>query len=171
MTVLRSHTDGATRSEALWSTCGNYRYRLTRRWDDGPELLYIMLNPSKATEAQNDPTIERCQRRATALGYAAFTACNLFALCATDPKDLKAHPAPIGAETDAELLRAAHQADEILCAWGVHGTHLNRHMAAASLLAEFPLTALGQTKEGHPRHPLYISYADKPAPWHPPSPL
>jgi hypothetical protein len=34
--------------------------------------LFIMLNPSTATEVQNDPTVERCERRARALGFGAF---------------------------------------------------------------------------------------------------
>lgn len=169
MTVLRTHEADGIVSEALWSHCSTYRYRLTRRWAAGPELLYIMLNPSKATEAQNDPTIERCQRRATALGYGAFTACNLFALCATDPKELKAHKEPIGPHTDAELLDAAARANAILCAWGVHGTHQNRHQTVANLLNASTLLCLGTTKEGHPRHPLYVSYSTKPSRWSSPS--
>jgi hypothetical protein len=32
-------------------------------WDgDGKRALFIMLNPSTATEVQNDPTVERCER-------------------------------------------------------------------------------------------------------------
>ena len=165
MTILRQHTADGITSEALWSPCSTYRYRLSRRWSAGPELLYIMLNPSKATEAENDPTIERCQRRATALGYGAFTACNLFAFCATDPRDLKSHPAPIGDQNDAELLAAAQTADTILCAWGVHGTHMNRHRDVEVLLSNRILHSLGQTKHGHPRHPLYVSYQTKPERW------
>ncbi|MCB2110163.1 MAG: DUF1643 domain-containing protein, partial [Rhodobacteraceae bacterium] len=45
---------------ALYSRCGAYRYLLSRRWGPGGMLLYVLLNPSTATEAANDPTIERC---------------------------------------------------------------------------------------------------------------
>lgn len=35
-----------TRS-AVISPCGRYRYRLDRRWADGPSIAWIMLNPSE----------------------------------------------------------------------------------------------------------------------------
>jgi len=31
---------------ALFSPCRTFRYRLGRRWSDGPVLAFIMLNPS-----------------------------------------------------------------------------------------------------------------------------
>ncbi|MEY3307813.1 MAG: hypothetical protein RLZZ413_1851, partial [Pseudomonadota bacterium] len=40
---------------------------------------------STATEFQNDPTVERCERRARALGFGAFRVTNIFAFRATDP--------------------------------------------------------------------------------------
>ena len=65
--ITRHHQDDRASSTAVYSDCERYRYALTRTWDQsGPKLLYIMLNPSKATEVQNDPTIERCERRASA---------------------------------------------------------------------------------------------------------
>ena len=167
--IERHHEADGIRSSALWSVCGAYRYRLSRRWAEGPQLLYIMLNPSRATEAQNDPTIERCQRRATALGYGAFTACNLFSLCATDPRDLKAHTYPDTPDHDQVLRAAAGEADTILCAWGVHGTHRNRANEVAALLHGLPLFCLGTTQAGHPRHPLYVPYATRPTRWQIPS--
>lgn len=167
--IERHHAADGIRSSALWSDCGQYRYRLSRRWAGGPMLLYIMLNPSRATEAQNDPTIERCQRRATALGYGAFTACNLFPLCATDPRDLKAHAHPDTPDHDRILRHAADEADTILCAWGVHGTHRNRAAEVAALLDGLPLFCLGTTQAGDPRHPLYVPYATRPTPWHRPA--
>lgn len=161
----RTHTAEGVESAALWSACGTHRLSLSRRWSEGPELLYIMLNPSKATEADNDPTIERCQRRATALGFGAFTAANLFTFCATDPRDLKAHDAPIAAETDAALSEAVDRANMTLAAWGVHGSYRNRDLDVLQLLGGQPLHVLGLTKHGLPRHPLYVAYAAQPVLW------
>ena len=163
--IRRDHQAGNVTSHALWSDCGGYRYGLCRRWADGPELNYVMLNPSKATEAHNDATIERCQRRATALGFGAFSATNLFAYCATDPRDLKAAAEPVGPENDVILAETAGRADMVLCAWGVHGAHLGRADEVAKLLAGRPLHVLGLSKAGHPRHPLYVPYAAKPLLW------
>ena len=77
--IRETHQAGSTRSEAIWSPCRTYRYALTRRWDDGPGLGIVMLNPSTADAFRNDPTVERCERRARALGYGAFQVVNLFA--------------------------------------------------------------------------------------------
>lgn len=160
--IIRQHEEAGTVSTALYSPCETYRYALTRQWDQsGKRLLFIMLNPSKATELKNDPTIERCERRARALGFGAFRACNLFAFRATDPRDLKRAKDPIGPGNLSQLMQAARWADVILCAWGTHGAHMGLGPAIATLLrAEgFPLHHLGLSKDGHPKHPLYIGYA------------
>lgn len=155
-------------SSAIYSDCETYRYALTRVWDDArPRVLFIMLNPSKATEQQNDPTIERCERRARALGFGGFRAVNIFALRETDPKKMRAHPAPTGPDNDAIVAESCDWADVILAAWGAHGDHLNRGFEMRDVLAGLskPMHTLGLTKAGHPRHPLYISYAQQPEPW------
>lgn len=166
--ILRQHEEDGTLSTALYSPCETYRYALTRIWDqESKKLLFIMLNPSKATELKNDPTIERCERRARALGFGAFRACNLFAFRATDPRDLKKAKDPIGPDNLAQLMDAAHWADVILCAWGTHGAHMGMGPALANLLrAEgHKLHHLGLSKEGHPKHPLYIGYHTNPCAW------
>lgn len=157
-----------TVSDAVYSECGTYRYSLTRIWNQGGRrLLYIMLNPSTATEAQNDPTIARCESRARALGYGSFRACNLFALRETDPWAMRRHAAPEGPDNRTALLDAAAWADDILCAWGIHGTHLDQGPAIRQMLtgAGHTLMMLGLTKESHPRHPLYLRNDLTPKPW------
>lgn len=166
--IVRRHDDGDRASEAVYSACERYRYSLTRVWDaTGARLLYIMLNPSKATELANDPTIERCERRARGLGYGAFRVCNLFALRETDPALLRRAKRPVGPENEAQLRDAFDWADDILCAWGVHGVHREQDRRCAALLSGCgkPVLVLGLTKDGHPRHPLYIPYSAKPATW------
>jgi len=128
-----------------------------------------MLNPSKATEVDNDPTVGRCEARAKALGFGAFQVTNLFALRETDPHRMRKHPAPEGPEADKAILDSAAWADTVIAAWGVHGVHRQRDSAVAQLLhtANRPLFCLGETKAGHPRHPLYLPYSAQPRPWHP----
>jgi len=173
--IERHHQTGGVTSSALYSECERYRYALTREWDAaGPRLLYVMLNPSKATEAQNDPTIERCERRARALGFGAFRATNLFAWRETDPARLRRAKAPVGRANDEILLSSLTQwlrsgDDMALCSWGVHGTWRDRARQVARLMTVSgrPLSCLGTTKDGHPRHPLYVAYATAPVPWDP----
>ncbi len=166
--ITRHHRKGDAASTAVYSDCERYRYLLTRVWNDaGRRALFIMLNPSTATEVQNDPTVERCERRARALGFGAFRVTNIFAWRDTDPKALLRAVEPVGEANDKTILDSTGWADQIICAWGAHGAHLDRGAAVAAMLrgTDLPLFHLGLTKAGHPKHPLYIGYAVKPEPW------
>ena len=156
------------RSTAEYSHCETYRYALTRTWDENAsKLSFVMLNPSTADELRNDPTVERCERRARKLSFGAFRVVNIFAFRATSPKDLKKAKDPDGPLNDAALKIAIEWSDQILAAWGAHGDHRDQGMRIADLLhgASVPLFHLGLTKQGHPRHPLYVSYNQGPVPW------
>ena len=166
--VVRDHQKGDAASSAVYSPCEHYRYLLTRVWDpDGPKALFVMLNPSTATEMQNDPTVERCERRARTLGYGAFRVTNIFAWRATDPWAMRAVADPVGPLNDAALMASAGWADLVLCAWGTHGAHLGRGARVAALLrgSGKPLHHLGLSQQGHPKHPLYIGYERQPEIW------
>lgn len=167
--ITRSHTKGDAPSTAVYSDCERYRYSLTRVWDTGAlKVMFIMLNPSTATEVQNDPTVERCERRARHLGYGGFRVTNIFAWRATDPRDMRAAEDPVGPKNDAVLGEGTHWADHVIAAWGVHGAHLDRGPQVARMLmaGAVPLFHLGLSKAGHPRHPLYLAYAQQPQQWH-----
>ncbi len=167
-TITKLHSEGGVESEAVYSPCERYRYSLTRVWNPTADrILFVMLNPSKATELANDATVERCERRARRLGYGAMRVCNIFAWRETHPDRLKKALHPVGPLNGAVLAQAAEWADRILCAWGAHGDHRGQGSRVAGLLARgnAPLLALGQTKSGHPRHPLYIGYDTSPVPW------
>lgn len=165
--ISRQFTKGDAVSEAVYSDCERFRYLLTRVWGPGRKALFVMLNPSTATEEQNDPTVERCERRARALGYGAFRVTNIFAYRATDPRVMRSVDDPVGPGNDAAILASAAWADSILCAWGNHGLHLGRGAQVADLLraSGAPLFHLGLTGQNQPRHPLYVGYDQKPLPW------
>jgi hypothetical protein len=166
--ITRVAQKGDAPSVAVYSDCERYRYLLTRTWDEGGrKALFIMLNPSTATEVQNDPTVERCERRARALGFGAFRVTNIFAFRATDPKVMRAQADPVGPENDAAILQSLPWADQIICAWGSHGAHLARGAAVTALLRDTsrPLWHLGLTLAGAPKHPLYIGYDVQPVLW------
>jgi hypothetical protein len=48
----------------------------------------------------------------------------------------------------------------VVCAWGTHGSFMEQDQAVLGWIEGLcePM-ALGITKEGHPRHPLYVSYS------------
>lgn len=166
--IERTHVKGDADSTAIYSPCESYRYLLTRVWNPtGARALFVMLNPSTATELQNDPTVERCERRARALGFGAFRVANIFAYRATDPRVMRAALDPVGPENDRMIAQSAPWADRIICAWGSHGAHMARGAQVEALLRATgcPLFHLGLTRHGHPKHPLYIAYAKQPEPW------
>ncbi len=165
--ITRTHQKGDAASVAIYSPCERYRYALTRIWGNGPRVLFVMLNPSTATEVQNDPTVERCERRARALGYGGFRVCNIFAWRDTDPRAMRAAADPVGPANDAAIRNGALWADAIVCAWGTHGAHLDRGRQVETLLRATgrTLTHLGLSKDGHPKHPLYIAYSQQPETW------
>lgn len=166
--ITRTHLKDDAASTAIYSDCERYRYALTRIWDDAEgKVAFVMLNPSTATEIQNDPTVERCERRARALGFGAFRVCNIFAWRDTDPRQMRKAAEPIGSENNQAITEACIWADRIICAWGTHGEHLGRGPQVETLMRATgrPLHHLGLSKAGHPKHPLYISYAQQPELW------
>ena len=166
--ITRHFLKNDAESTAVYSDCETYRYALTRVWDPAAgKLTFIMLNPSKATEVQNDPTIERCERRARALGFGGFRAVNIFALRETDPHKMRRHTTPEGPANAGFITEACDWADMVIAAWGAHGAHLDQGQRIRDLLAATgrEIYSFGQTKAGHPRHPLYIAYATRPTVW------
>lgn len=157
------HKSGATFSE-----CGKYRYRLWRKWDATmPTLTFVMLNPSTADDVKNDATIERCQRRAEATGFGCLQVVNIFALRSTDPKALVLSDDPIGPDNNRHIVEAIHAHGVVICAWGGHGTLMNRGLSVIRLIRQNDVLPhyLVLNKDGTPKHPLYISYDVKPQPW------
>ena len=166
--ITRTHQKGDAHSTAIYSDCEKYRYSLTRIWQpEGKKVFFVMLNPSTATEVQNDPTVERCERRARTLGFGSFRVANIFAWRDTDPRKMRAAVDPVGPANDATIAQGCVWADQTICAWGTHGEHLNRGAQVEILMrgTNQPLYQLGISKAGHPKHPLYIAYAVQPELW------
>ncbi len=155
-------------SRAIFSDCFNFRYSITRTWNyQGSKLLYILLNPSKATEEITDPTLIRCQNRAMLLGYKQFRVCNLFAFRSTNPDLLKITPDIIGLHNDKILLESIAWADNIICSWGNLGIIQSRNLKVKNFLQKSgkPIYHLGLTKKHQPKHLLYISFDVHPCIW------
>lgn len=116
-------TVGTRESWATLSACGKYRYALGRAWDplerewdvryelgrsdweeNRPVFSIVMLNPSTADHAVDDPTIRKCIHFAKQEGCGALLVRNLFAWRATDPKELRGVADPAGPRNE-EVLR------------------------------------------------------------------
>ena len=157
-----------TSKGAIISACETYRYRLWREWprklgEKGQPgtCVFVMLNPSTADGERDDPTIQRCVGFAQRFGYGRLEVVNLFAYRATSPKALLAlnhDDDPVGWENQQHIEKTVSSARAIICAWGAHGSHLGQDETTLGWITHWgvPIFALGLTKDGHPRHPLYL---------------
>ena len=141
---------------AQFSDCRKYRYALWRTWGEDSHVMFIGLNPSTADETQDDPTIRRCIGYAKDWGFGGIYMLNIFAYRTTNPKILRLVEDPIGREND-EYLKMYHAKEGLnIACWGIWGSHLNRGQRVIDLLGREYLSCFGLTKEGHPKHPLYL---------------
>lgn len=159
----------AMRTDATFSEDRTYRYLLSRVWDDTlPMLGFGMLNPSDGNEDKNDPTLTRCISFATDWGYGGFLVGNLFAAVSSNPARLTQMQDPIGPDNDHYLFDVL-AALPIVIAWGASVPHYWRHRPAAVVerlrQSGAELYHLGLTKDGHPRHPLYLRGDTQPTRW------
>jgi hypothetical protein len=153
---------------AEFSVCRRWRTLLWRRWDEaGPIANFLMLNPSTADERVLDPTCARARDYAERWGYGTLLVTNVFAWRATDPGAMRAAADPVGAGNDAAILGAAGRARLVVCAWGNHGTHLDRAARVTRLLrqAGMALHVLRLNAGGEPAHPLYLPGRLRPRRW------
>ncbi|WP_459872090.1 DUF1643 domain-containing protein [Endothiovibrio diazotrophicus] len=152
---------------ADFSDCGCYRYRLWRTWDAAPPAVFVMLNPSTADALTDDPTIRRCRRYALEWGYGGLVVVNLFAWMATDPTEMLSAADPVGPCNDDHIISSVKDSGVVLCAWGNHGSHMDRAAKVHALIksAGVDPMVLRLTKLHQPAHPLYLPSNLVPAQW------
>lgn len=143
---------------AIISRCGRYRYFLRRDLNAsltnvGRTALWVMLNPSTADATDDDPTIRRCIGFTRAFDCDRLLVVNLYALRATDPRQLWEVDDPVGPRNDTHIREAASAASLTICAWGA-GAKPDRVAQVLPLLRD--PRCLGTTADGSPRHPLYL---------------
>lgn len=156
---MKSGQPDTIRRCAQFDATGQYRYQLTRHWDDTrPGLAFIMLNPSYADHQQDDPTLRRCTRLAQQWQYGSLIVVNLFAYCTASPPVLKTVDEPIGKENNRFILQGCQTAEHILLAWGNWGSLHDRDRTVLKLVAPYRdrLYCLAINRTGQPRHPLYV---------------
>jgi hypothetical protein len=157
---------------ALISQCGQYRYRLSRRWNKSlPSCLFIMLNPSTADAELDDPTIRRCIAFARSWGYGKLYVGNLFAMRTSKPATMKKAADPVGPDNCHHLQRMARKVTRsggvCVAAWGSHGTHMGQDRIVIRWFETIgvKLHFLKLTIKKAPRHPLYLKGDLTPQEW------
>lgn len=158
------HVDRGTRSASL-STCGRYRYALERSTGTaGPSVAWVMLNPSTADADLDDPTIRKVVGFSRLHCFGVALVVNLWAFRATDPRDLRRALAA-GEDVEGPWNRQAVEeafsiSDVVVCAWGAQPWARAQASRVLGWLGHTrPLVSLGTSKDGSPRHPLMVPYA------------
>lgn len=143
---------------AVISDCGTWRYRLGRRWADGPTLCWVMLNPSTADALEDDPTIRRCIGFARRDGYGAIDVINMCAYRATKPEALLGldYQTRTGPHNRVHWTQATSAADRIVAAWGAWPDAHPSIERTPFYADSDKVVCLGTTKSGAPKHPLYV---------------
>lgn len=147
-----------------------FRMLLWRIWDKQLPILSVgCLNPSIAG-AEDDPTTTRIVGFAEAHGYGGYYLWNRYAYIATKPLDLIAFGSisAIGPDND-HWIRTAIEGRDVLVAWGANWVAEDRLVEIEGLLLNHILSkrayCLGYTKDGYPKHPLYLPSETKFEPW------
>lgn len=141
----------------MFSECRTWRYALTCNWNATAGVVaFIGLNPSTADATNNDPTVRRCINYAKSWGFGGMVMLNLFGFRATVPRDMKAARDPVGPGNDKIIAEQCRRAAKVIAAWGVHGAHHDRAEHVTRIVIPHQVWCLGTTKDGHPRHPLYV---------------
>lgn len=153
---------------AVLSDCGKYRYVLRRGWGVGDRCaVFLMLNPSTADAAGDDPTIRKCIGFARHWGFDALSVVNLYALRSTNPRGLLLAADPIGPLNDLWIRKECSESairHTVIAAWGANGDGRDRRVAEVCALVQRPMYSIGITATGQPLHPLMVAYAAAPMP-------
>lgn len=160
---------------ATFSEDHSKRFDLVRDWRDeigAPDktLLFAMLNPSKAGEKENDPTVRKTIGFARRWGFGRVVLVNLIPIVSTDPWDL---PPWNGIDMKNRAITQGWMgmADLVAVAWGSPPWALCRTISFAELvymfrqIAPVPLYCIGTTQKGDPLHPSRAAYTLNPELW------
>ena len=155
-----------------------FRYSLIRCWNSGlAKLLFVMHNPSKASEVLNDETVMACQNIGWLIGhpddrngvsteliqqlpsFGSIRICNMYPAFATSPRDMDIPPRSVLYENDCQIKRACRWADWVICAWGKPKRVARERSVKDAIRAEKDVDRIlcfGLTKSGQPMHPLGV---------------
>lgn len=138
-----------------------HRFTLFRHWGNIEDYACgISMNPSGATEAMADPTVNGMVRRAReSWGVGAYYQLNVMSIRATYSADLARTTVTNLAENDEWIRRIAASARYVVVSWGNPGQKSGRGPKVEAILREVcaptKVVCFGRNKNGAPVHPLF----------------
>lgn len=156
---------------ARFSANRQHRYMLWRTWDleTSQRAVFVGLNPSRANEQTDDPTLRRCQ--SFARDWTGRWRCgglfvvNLYSFCSPSPAELFSTGGKTSPTNKRWLSELCCQTDRLVIGmWGNHGLRDNRCHSFTAWAAEHNITvhSLAVNSSGTPAHPLYLKKGLKP---------
>ena len=145
----------------------NVRYVLGKPGTNN--LLVIGVNPSTAKPGALDPTIRKVIKISAANGYDGWIMVNLYPQRSTNPKEMTFYPQLIKNNiAQIESVCKKYNIEKVWCAWGnaidtfgkksfLHDSWKEIKTLLKKMNVKFYCYDT-LTKEGNPRHPLYVSY-------------
>jgi len=142
-----------------------YRYHYWRRINvaGGAAAAFVMLNPGTVyTNAalKSNPTLSNCYEIAKSSGCSWLRVVNLSPLIEHPPDECPRHqPTPtVDEKHRAHIESALSDADILIAAWGAPVGDYVDHIRIWMLeVWAGRFLCLGHTKDGAPKHPLYVS--------------
>lgn len=160
---------------AIFSDCGNYRYRLERVIDtagEGKVFAFFGINPSTADATTDDATISKMTGFATRAGAGRIIVGNVFSLISTDINGLRKGLPLRGNEHDKHFQQIINDADILIPCWGSRNKLAQEFRSSLDECMEIlmssqkPVRCFGKTKgTGDPCHPLMLAYSTKIIEW------
>lgn len=154
---------------ADFSANRTHRFRLDRWWGNGPRVAFLGLNPSRAGENEDDPTVRKIVGFAARWGYNTVTIVNPFSLVMTNPRFLHLADNPVEARNRLVLMEVAVNSNLLIPCWGcdeVVGRMARRGLdpvdAVRAMQRANPslvVDCLGLSKYGNPKHPSRLAYS------------
>jgi hypothetical protein len=128
-------------------------------------VLFGLNNPSIADSEIDDQTVRKGWAYTRAWGYHRMVFVNTNPHRSTNPDSAVVPPEAVLAENDTHLRFAAAEASLIICAWGTKARPELAARALAVLRCQKPLHILELSKDGTPKHPLYLKGTLQPTLW------
>ena len=140
--------------------------------DGSNPLICFGINPSTATIDSPDATLKKVEQFSIRGGYDGWIMLNLYAQRATYPKDLhQAVDSKLHTRNMEHITKILQRSN--LTLWAAWGTVIKQRKYLNKCLCDIHQIAIvhdchwvsygNNTKDGHPRHPCYLSYASRSA--------
>ena len=136
---------------AEFSKDKKYRYSLSRKWSEKEQVLFILLNPSKGDDIDDDPTIRRLISISKNLGYGGFEVVNLYTIINPKRNKLYEKKRKFSEKNKKLIAKLVARNKTIIYGWAATENEPNW----LSNIVKRPL-CFNINKNGTPKHPLYL---------------